>query len=100
MKQRLCGARTPLRMKCAIALTLTALALAAYAGEPAGTENFFKRAGKVIGHDAKAAVRQAGEGFKQGGKQIGHGTSKAVKDIGAAVKQSAKKTKEEAKKTF
>jgi hypothetical protein len=62
-----------------------------------GKDNFFKRAGKVIGHDAKTGAKQAGQAFKQLGKDIGHGTSKAVKDIGHGMKDSAEKTGKAAK---
>jgi len=55
-------------------------------------DNFFKRAAKVIGHDAKSGAKQAGHAFKQLGKDIGHGTSKTVKDVGRAMKDSAEKT--------
>jgi hypothetical protein len=65
--------------------------------EPAEHENVFKRTGKQIGHDAKAATKQAGHAFKEAGKAIGHGTAKAVKDIGHGMKESAAKTKQAAK---
>jgi len=73
---------------------------AAYCAEQAQAEdsdNFFKRAAKVIGHDAKTGAKQAGQAFKQLGKDIGHGTSKAAKDIGHGMKQSAEKTGKQAK---
>jgi len=63
-------------------------------------DNFFKRAAKVIGHDAKTGAMQAGHAFKQLGKDIGHGTSKAVKDIGHGMKGSAERTGKQAKETF
>ena len=63
-------------------------------------DNFFKRAAKVIGHDAKTGAKQAGHAFKQLGKDIGHGTSKAVKDIGHGMKESAERTGKQAKETF
>jgi hypothetical protein len=73
----------------------------AYGAEPSqGEENFFKRAAKVIGHDAKTGAKQAGNAFKQLGKDIGHGSSKAVKDIGHGMKQSAERTGKQAKETF
>ena len=62
-------------------------------------DNFFKRAAKVIGHDAKSGAKQAGHAFKQLGKDIGHGTSKTVKDVGRAMKDSAEKTGKAAKDT-
>jgi hypothetical protein len=67
-------------------------------GQSEDKDNFFKRAAKVIGHDAKTGAKQAGHAFKQLGKDIGHGTSKAVKDIGHGMKQSAEKTGKQAKK--
>jgi len=63
-------------------------------------DNFFKRAAKVIGHDAKTGAMEAGHAFKQLGKDIGHGTSKAVKDIGHGIKESAARTGKQAKETF
>ena len=53
--------------------------LAYGAEQTQGEENFFKRAAKVIGHDAKTGAKQAGQAFKQLGKDIGHGSSKAAK---------------------
>ena len=92
-------------MKQVIAVVIASLALAAQAAddqksEPAEKDNFFQRAAKVIGHDAKTAVHEAGRSYKKAGKDIGHGTSKAVKDIGHAMKESAEKTGKEAKETF
>jgi hypothetical protein len=79
----------------------TLCALWAYGAEPPqGEENFFKRAAKVIGNDAKTGVNQAGKAFKQLGKDIGHGTSKAVKDVGHGMKESAERTGKQAKETF
>ena len=73
----------------------------AYGAEvPPGEENFFKRAAKVIGNDAKTGAKQAGKAFKQLGKDIGHGTSKAVKDVGHGMKESAERTGKQAKETF
>ena len=92
-------------MRTTIALCLAAAMLGAHAAdgpgsEPAGKDNFFKRAAKIIGHDAKTAAHEAGHAAKETGKAIGHGTSKAVKDIGNAMKDSAEKTKKAAKEAF
>ena len=89
----------------AIALSIGVLTLAAYAAEEkkpeAGTQdNFFKRAAKVIGHDAKTAAHQAGQAFSKTGKDIGQGASKTVKDVGQAMKDSAQKTSKDVKDTF
>ena len=67
-------------------------------GEPAQQENFFKRAGKQIGHDTKSAVKQAGHTFKEAGKQVGHGTVKALKDIGHGIQNTSVTPKKEASK--
>ena len=88
-----------------IALCVSSLTLAAYAAEEkkpeAGTQdNFFKRAAKVIGHDAKTAAHQAGQAFSKTGKDIGQGASKTVKDVGQAMKDSAQKTSKDVKDTF
>ena len=77
--------------------SLTVYAESEHKDEPAQQENFFKRAGKQIGHDAKSAVNQAGQAFKDAGTQIGHGSVKAVKDLGNAMEASAAKTKEAVK---
>jgi ribosomal protein S19E (S16A) len=91
-------------MRQTIAIVVATLALAAQAAdekkpEPAEKDNFFKRAAKVIGHDAKAAVHQAGKAYGQAGKDIGHGASKTVKDVGHAMKESADKTGKAVKET-
>jgi hypothetical protein len=63
-------------------------------------ENFFKRAGKAIGRDAKAGWQQAKQGYAKGAKDIGHGTANAAKRVGREMKESAGRTKNEVKKTF
>jgi len=88
-----------------IAICSAGLALPGYAAEekkaePATQDNFFKRAAKVIGHDAKAAAHQAGAAFSKTGKDIGQGASKTVKDVGQAMKDSAQKTSKDVKDTF
>jgi hypothetical protein len=92
-------------MKQTIAILIASLALAAQAADekkPAtpDKDNFFERAAKAIGKDAKGAVHQAGQSYSKAGKDIGHGASKTVKDVGHAMKQSAEKTGKEAKETF
>jgi non-homologous end joining protein Ku len=92
-------------MRVAIAMLLAGLVLGAEAAdaqkpEPADKDNFFKRAAKVIGHDAKTGAKEAAQSAKQTGKAIGHGTAKTVTDIGHAMKESAEKTKKAAKDTF
>jgi hypothetical protein len=92
-------------MRVAIAILLAGLVLAAQAAaeqksEPADKDNFFKRAARVIGHDAKTGAKQAGQSAKQTGQAIGHGTAKAVTDIGHAMKESAERTKKAAQDTF
>jgi len=89
----------------AIALCIDCLTLPAYAAEdkkpePATQDNFFKRAAKVIGHDAKTAAQQAGQAFSKTGKDIGQGAKKTVKDVGQAMKDSAQKTRKDLKDTF
>ena len=83
----------------AAGLTLSALAADEQKSEPADKDNFFKRAAKVIGHDAKTGAKEAAQSFKQTGKAIGHGTAKAVTDIGHAMKESAERTKKAAQET-
>lgn len=92
-------------MRYTLAVLMILAGLTVYAedehkGEPAQQENFFKRAGKQIGHDAQGAATQAGHAFKDAGTQIGHGTVKAVKDLGHAMKASSAKTKEAVKQTL
>jgi hypothetical protein len=92
-------------MRVAIAMLVASLVLGARAAdehksEPADKDNFFKRAARVIGHDAKTGAKQAGQSIKQTGKAIGHGSGKVVRDIGHAMKESAAKTKKAAQDTF
>jgi hypothetical protein len=92
-------------MRVAIAMLVAGLVLSAQAAdeqksEPADKDNFFKRAAKVIGHDAKTGAKEAAQSVKQTGTAIGHGTAKAVTDIGHAMKESAEKTKKAAEDTF
>jgi hypothetical protein len=95
-------------MKQAIAILITVWALTAYAADqkkpesaPAAAtkDNFFERAAKTIGKDAKGAVHQAGQAYGKAGKDIGHGAAKTVKDIGHAMKESADKTGKAVKET-
>jgi len=99
-------------MKRTVAIALTSLALIAQAAEdkksePADQDNFFKRAAKVLGHDAtvfghdaKAAAQQAGDAYSKTAKEIGQGASKAVEDIAHGMKESAKKTSKAVTDTF
>jgi gas vesicle protein len=93
-------------MKQIIAILITGLALAAHAADdkkpepaPASKDNFFERAAKTIGKDAKGAVHQAGQAYSKAGKDIGHGASKTVKDVGHAMKESIDKTGKQIKDT-
>ena len=95
-------------MKQTIAILITGLVLAAHAADqkkpetasaPATKDNFFERAAKAIGKDAKGAAHQAGKAYSKAGKDIGHGASKTVKDVGHAMKESAQKTGKEIKET-
>jgi len=95
-------------MKQTIAILITGLALTAHAADqkkpepasaPATKDNFFERAAKAIGKDAKGAAHQAGKAYSKAGKDIGHGASKTVKDVGHAMKESAQKTGKEIKDT-
>lgn len=93
-------------MKRTIAILITGLTLAAHAADekkpepaPASKDNFFERAAKAIGKDAKGAAHQAGQAYSKAGKDIAHGTSKTVKDIGHAMKESIDKTGKQIKDT-
>ncbi len=95
-------------MKQIIAILIAGLALTAHAAdqkkpeaasEPATKDNFFERAAKAIGKDAKGAAHQAGKAYSKAGKDIGHGASKTVKDVGHAMKESADKTGKQIKDT-
>jgi hypothetical protein len=71
-----------------IVVLVAALALAVHAADepkvkPAKEDNFFDRAAKVIGQDAKTVARAA----KQAGKDIGHAASKAAKEVASAFKR-------------
>ena len=92
-------------MKPILAIFIGSLALAAHAAEqkdpePSTGDNFFVRAAKVIGHDAKTGAQEAGHDLKEAGKDIGQGTVKAIKEIGQGVIESAKRTGEAAKETL
>ena len=87
-------------------MVIASLALAAHAADekkpepaPASKDNFFERAAKAIGKDAKGAAHQAGQAYGKAGKDIGHGASKTVKDVGHAMKESADKTGKQIKET-
>jgi hypothetical protein len=97
-------------MKQTIAILITGLALTAHAADqkkpeaasaraPATKDNFFERAAKAIGKDAKGAAHQAGQAYGKAGKDIGHGASKTVKDVGHAMKESVDKTGKQIKDT-
>jgi hypothetical protein len=68
--------------------------------QPAAKENFFKRTGKAIGHDAKAGWQQAKAGYKSAAKDIGHRTANAAKRVGHEMKDSAKRTGRAVKEEF
>jgi hypothetical protein len=94
-------------MRAAILIVAVALTPPAWAADPPGgtqaqpaKENFFKRAAKAIGRDAKAGWNQAREGVSKTGKDVGHGTVDATKRVGREMKDSAKRTGEAAKQEF
>jgi gas vesicle protein len=93
-------------MKQIFAILITGLALAVHAADekkpnpaPPSKDNFFERAAKMIGKDAKGAAHQAGQAYSKAGKDIAHGTSKTVKDVGHAMKESIDKTGKQIKDT-
>jgi hypothetical protein len=90
-------------MRSILFAALTALALNALAAdakpEP-DKENWFERAGKAIGSDAKAGWQKAKKGYAKGGKQIGHDTANATKRVGKEMKESGKRTGQAAKEEF
>ena len=90
-------------MRSILMAALAALALNAFAADAKPEpekENWFKRAGKAIGSDAKAGWQQAKKGYSKGGKQIGHDTANATKRVGKEMKESAKRTGKAAKEEF
>jgi hypothetical protein len=90
-------------MRSILMVLLAAFALNAFAAEAKTEpekENWFKRAGKAIGSDAKAGWQQAKKGYAKGGKQIGHDTANATKRVGKEMKESAKRTGKAAKEEF
>ena len=71
------------QMQRTVFFLMAALALTARAADepkPAEGDNFFERAAKVIGNDAKSVAHAA----KGAGKDVGHAAAKAGKDIGHA----------------
>ena len=85
---------------CAALAALALNALAADARPEPEQDNWFKRAGKAIGSDAKAGWQKAKNGYAKSGKQIGHDTANATKRVGREIKDSAKKTGKAAKEEF
>lgn len=89
-------------MKPILILILASLSLAVEAAdqkqpEPVSKDNFFVRAAKVIGHDAKTGAQEAGHDLKETGQDIGEGTVRVLKEIGDGVVESAKRTGKAAK---
>ena len=89
-------------MQRIIVILMAALALAVQAADepkakPAKEDNFFNRAARVIGQDAKTVAHAA----KQAGKDIGHAASKATKEVASAFKgrdgEAGKEGKENSK---
>jgi hypothetical protein len=85
-------------MQRIIVILLATLALAVQAAgepkaEPAKEDNFFNRAAKVIGQDAKTVAHAA----KQAGKDIGHAASKLAREVASAFKGGEGKTGKEGK---
>jgi lysylphosphatidylglycerol synthetase-like protein (DUF2156 family) len=85
-------------MQRIIVIFMATLALAVHAADepkakPAKEDNFFNRAAKVIGQDAKTVAHAA----KQAGKDIGHAASKAAKEVASAFKAGDQKTGKEGK---
>jgi hypothetical protein len=68
--------------------------------QPPAKENFFKRTGKTIGHDAKAGWQQAKAGYSKSAKDLGHRTGDATRRVGREMKESAKRTGEAFKQEF
>jgi len=86
-----------MRQGVAVVLFVALAAQAAEEKKPATTDqdNFFERAVKAIGKDAKGAAHQAGQSYSKAGKDIGHAASKTVHDVGHAMKDSAHRTGKE-----
>jgi hypothetical protein len=89
-----------MRMVFAITALIAALSTSAAEQPAPEQDNFFKRAGKQIGKDAKAGTKQAGKAYSDAGKSIGKGTSKAAKDIGKSMKESSARSAKAFKYTF
>jgi hypothetical protein len=89
-------------MRCIILALALGLAVPVIAEEaaPAHKDNFFKRAGKQVGKDAKGGWKQAKKNYSESGKAAGRDTSRAAKRVGKEMHQSAKKTAKAAKETF
>lgn len=93
--------RTLLLILClALAPAATAADAKSSTKPAAEKENFFKRAGKAIGRDAKAGWQQAKQGYSKSAKDLGRGTANATKRVGGEIKDSAKRTGKAAKEEF
>lgn len=92
----------PILIACLVLLAVSHSGSAAEAqpSEPPAKENFFKRAGKTMGHDAKAGWAQAKSSYKKAGKDFGQRTASAAKRVGREMKESAKRSGEAFKQEF
>jgi hypothetical protein len=106
MRSMVCAALAALVFNVLAALVFNVLAapalnvLAADAKPEPEKDNWFKRAGKAVGSDAKAGWHKAKNGYAKSGKQIGHDTANASKRVGREMKESAKRTGKAAKEEF
>jgi hypothetical protein len=89
-------------MRRIVLILALGLAAPALAGQPAPAqkENFFKRAGKQIGKDAKAGWKQAKKQYPESAKAGVRDGGRAAKRVGKEMQQSSKKTAKAAKETF
>ena len=84
-----------------LALTLSALAPAAYAQDTsANTGQGFKADAKAAGHDIAEGAKKVGHATKDAAVDVGHGARDVTRDIGHGAKKGWHATKKTVKGVF
>lgn len=84
-----------------VALTLAALAPAAYAQDKsANTGQGFTADAKAAGHDIAEGAKKVGHATKDAAVDIGHGARNVTRDIGHGAKKGWQATKKTVKRVF
>jgi hypothetical protein len=84
-----------------LALTLSALAPAAYAQDKAAnTGQGFTADAKAAGHDVAEGAKKVGHATKDAAVDVGHGARDVTRDIGHGAKKGWQSTKKTVKRVF